>query len=228
MNEVVDQSISECRRCGTCCIQGGPSLHLEDKDLLSNGTINLEQLVTIRKGEMAHFPLREEPEPIERELIKIAGKGKEWECVFLEQDEKLCTIYENRPVECRLLECWNTSELENVAGKNTLTRADIIAPEQPISEFIRIHELKCPVPAPDKIRMALSSEEEGAKVIAELTELVHMDLAIRAEAVGKFKIPLPIELLYFGRPIHIILNAHGLSVIEQDGAIQIAVPDRKL
>jgi Fe-S-cluster containining protein len=228
MNEVKDQSISECKRCGTCCMQGGPSLHLEDKNLLANGPIKLEHLITIRKGEMAHFALHDEPVPIMQELIKIAGKGKEWECTFLEHDEKLCTIYEHRPLECRLLECWNTSELENVVGQNTLTRADIIASDNPINEFIRLHELKCPIPEPYKIRTALSSEEEGAEALAELTELVHRDLAVRAEAVGRFNISLPLEILYFGRPIHIILNAHGLCAIEKDGIIHISKQDKRL
>ena len=228
MNEVKSQSISECKRCGTCCIQGGPSLHLEDKDLLENGPIKLEQLITIRKGEMAHFALHDEPVPIMQELIKIAGKGKEWECTFLEHDEKLCTIYEHRPLECRLLECWNTSELETVVGQNTLTRGDVIASDNPINEFIRFHELKCPVPAADKILMALSSGEEGQGVLTELTELVRRDLAIRAEAVEKFNIPLPLEMLYFGRPIHIMLNAHGLCAIEKDGIIHISKQDKRL
>jgi len=225
MNEDVDQTQSECKRCGTCCIKGGPSLHLEDKDLLTDGHIKLEHLVTIRKGEMAHFPLREEPEPITQEMIKVGGKGKDWECGFWDPDTKLCTIYEHRPLECRLLECWDTSELENVVGKNYLTRADIIAPDDSINEFIQFHELKCPVPAPDKIRMALSPEGEGPDVLAKLTELVHRDLVVRAEAVGSLDIPLPLEIFYFGRPLHIVLNAYGLCATEKDGVIQITKQD---
>jgi Fe-S-cluster containining protein len=228
MNEVVNQSLSECKRCGTCCIKGGPSLHFEDKDLLTNGSIKHEHLVTIRKGEMAHIPLCEEPAPLTQELIKIGGKGKDWECTFFDRDQNLCTIYEHRPLECRLLECWNTSALEDVVGQDTLTRADIIDPDNPIGDFIRFHELKCPVPAPDRIRLALSSEGEGPEVLAGLTELVHRDLAVRAEAVGRFHIPLPLEILYFGRPIHIMLHAYGLSAIENDGIIQITVQEKKL
>lgn len=225
MKESTDQSISECKRCGTCCIKGGPSLHLEDKELLEKGHIKLEQLITIRKGEMANSPLQEEPEPIAQELIKIVGKGKEWECTYLKQDEMLCTIYENRPLECRLLECWDTSALENISGQNILTRADIISSDNPINEFIRYHELKCPVPTPEKILMALSSGEESDQALAELTELVQRDLFIRAEAVGRLNISLPLEIFYFGRPIHVMLNAHGLRAIEKDGAIQITKQD---
>jgi hypothetical protein len=72
--------------------------------------------------------------------------------------------------------------------------------------------------------VALSSGEEGAKATVELTELVRADLAIRTAAVSRFDIPLPIEIFYFGRPIHIMLKAQGLSVIEKDGIIQITAP----
>ncbi len=221
MNGIMHQYKSECKRCGTCCIKGGPSLHLEDKGLLTSGHIKIEQLITIRRGEMAYLPLHDEPEPTTKELVKIGGKGKDWECTFLKRDEMLCTIYEHRPLECRLLECRDTSALESIAGQNSLTRADIIASDNPINEFIQFHEVNCPVPAPDQIRMALSSEEES-KVLARLTELVCRDIAVRAEVVGRFDIPLPVEIFYFGRPIHIMLNAYGLCAIEKDGVIQIA------
>jgi len=122
-----------------------------------------------------------------------------------------------------MLQCWEPSALEEVVGKNTLTRADIIDPNNPVSVLIRFHELKCPVPAPDRIRTALSAEAESPAALAELTELVRMDLAIRAEAVTRLDIPLPLELFYFGRPVHVLLNAHGLSAVEEDGVIQLSI-----
>ena len=128
MNEAENEFISECKRCGTCCMKGGPSLHHEDRDLLTNSPIKYEHLITIRKGEMALMPRQDEAEPVVQELIKIAGKGKEWECTFWDPVHHLCTVYEQRPLECRLLQCWEPSALEEVVGKNTLTRADIIDP----------------------------------------------------------------------------------------------------
>ena len=221
MKQAKDPPISECQRCGTCCVKGGPSLHVEDTHLLTNGHIKHEQLITIRKGEMALSPSHEEPEKITQELIKVVGKGKEWECVCYDRDGNRCAIYEHRPLECQVLECWDTSELESIAGQNTLTRADIIEPDNPISEFIRLHDLKCPVPEPHQIRAALSSEEDGPEALEKLTELVQVDLFIRAEAVKKFDMPLSLELFYFGRPIHVMLNAHGLYAVEKDGTLQI-------
>jgi Fe-S-cluster containining protein len=198
---------------------------MEDKELLKKGHIKLEQLITIRKGEMANLPMQDEPEPIAQELIKIVGKGKEWACIYLQRDEMECTIYENRPLECTLMECWDTSSLENVVGQNTLTRADIIPSDNPINEFIKYHELKCPVPAPERIRTALSSDEESTQALAELTELVQRDLFVRTQAIERLNLSLPLEIFYFGRPIHVMLNAHGLRAIEKDGTIQIIKQD---
>jgi Fe-S-cluster containining protein len=42
-----------CRRCGTCCEKGGPSLHREDRPLVDNGQIPVRHLFTIRRGELA-------------------------------------------------------------------------------------------------------------------------------------------------------------------------------
>lgn len=47
-----------CRRCGTCCIKGGPSLHREDLPLVEEGRIRVQDLVCIRSGEMAYDPRR--------------------------------------------------------------------------------------------------------------------------------------------------------------------------
>lgn len=220
-NETVTKSLSRCKRCGTCCKKGGPVLHREDKSLLNGGPIKYEQLISIRKGEMAFLPLHDEPEPTAQELVKISGKGKNWECTFFNRQKNSCAIYDHRPLECRLLQCWETSALEAIVGHNTLARVDIITRDNPVMEFIQHHELECPVPRPDKLHIALSSEPEGLEALAELTELVRKDLAIRADAVMRFNIPLSLELFLFGRPLHTILNVYGLSVIENDGHIQI-------
>jgi hypothetical protein len=208
-------------------MKSGPSLHLEDKALLTDGPIKREHLISIRKGEMAFSPGHDEPDSTIREFIKISGKGKSWECLFLDRDGNECLIYEHRPLECRLLECWDTSALEDVAGQYLLTRADIIEPDNPVNGFIRIHDLKCPVPELEMIRSAMSPGDEGSEALAELTELVNLDLAIRVEAVHKLDLSMPLELFFFGRPIHIMLKAHGLYAVERNGVVQITtrLPD---
>ncbi|MFH1015025.1 MAG: YkgJ family cysteine cluster protein, partial [Nitrospirota bacterium] len=137
------ENITACIRCGTCCRKGGPALHKEDKKILLEGHISYHHLITIRKGELAFTPLSSKPEPVKQELVKIAGKGKSWACLFYEKKQSSCAVYEKRPLECRLLKCWDTAQLLAIVGKDTLTRADIISADDPIMRFIRTHEKEC-------------------------------------------------------------------------------------
>jgi Fe-S-cluster containining protein len=210
MTQTTTSSISQCKRCGTCCRRGGPSLHADDKGLLLEGVIRYEHLISIRKGEMAFHPLEDEPAAIPQELVKLKGKGRLWECMFFSESDKSCSIYERRPLECRLLQCWEPSAVESIAGQGTLTRFELIPNDDPILDYILRHEQECPVPEERTFCLASSPRPEGKEALAELTALVCRDLAIRYDAVRRFDIPLPLELFYFGRPIHTMLGAFGL------------------
>jgi len=69
-------------RCGTCCRKGGPVLHHEDKKILREGHIGYQHLITLRIGERAYNPVKEMPETIPTELVKIADKGFDRSCLF--------------------------------------------------------------------------------------------------------------------------------------------------
>lgn len=203
---------NECIRCGTCCLKGGPTLHQEDKRTLLDGHVGYQHLVTIRRGELVFDPLVGAVKPVHRELVKVRGKGKDWTCYFFDEKISSCTIYEHRFLECRLLKCWDPSELVSVTGKNTIVRADIINPTDPIMEIIQMHEQECPY---DKVLELISNLSRGAdksRILAKLTELVSRDLAIRSYAISELGLREEFELFIFGRPLFKTLNAHGISV----------------
>ncbi len=203
------ENIPHCTRCGTCCQKGGPALHEEDKKILLAGHIRHERLITIRKGELAFSPLSGRLEPIQKELIKITGKGKKWSCCFYDEEKSACTIYEHRPLECRLLKCWDTAQLLAVVGKDTLTRAGIISADDPIMKFIRTHEKECSIEMAEDIISVLLKKNDDAQSVAKLTTLAHQDLAIRSRAITEFRLSLEAELFIFGRPLFKILSARG-------------------
>lgn len=203
---------NECIRCGTCCLKGGPTLHHEDKRTLLHGHVGYQHLVTIRKGELVFDPLVGAVKPVHRELVKVRGKGKDWSCCFFDEKISSCTIYEHRFLECRLLKCWDPSELLSVMGKNTIVRADVINPTDPIMEIIQMHEQECSY---DKVLELISNLSRGAdksKILAKLTELVSKDLAIRSYAISELGLREEFELFIFGRPVFKTLNTHGISV----------------
>jgi Fe-S-cluster containining protein len=217
------RNITSCLRCGTCCTKGGPTLHSEDRQLLLEGNIRTGHLITIRKGEPAYTPDCEELLPVEHEFVKIAGKGKGWECLFLDKKTSSCMIYSHRPLECRILKCWDTHELLSVIGKDLLTRADIIDPADPILKLIEVHEKKCAIAEMESILASLAEKKDETKALKKLEELVQEDLSIRAGAVSEFGLPLDVELFVLGRPLFKLLGGRGISVQEKNGRIHLSV-----
>lgn len=205
---------NECIRCGTCCQKGGPVLHHEDKKILRAGHIGHKHLVTIRKGELARNPVNDLLEPVHQELIKVRGKGDDWTCCFYDEKESSCSVYEHRLLECRLLKCWDPSELLSVIGRNTIIRADIINPDDPIIEVIETHERECPY---DEIESSIDSilrERDKSKNLEKLTQLVNKDLSIRYYALSELGLNKDFELFIFGRPLFKILSERGLPFRE--------------
>lgn len=215
-------NISHCQRCGTCCKKGGPALHETDRHLLLSGHIGYHQLTTIRKDEPAFSPLSGKIEHVPREFIKVSGRGKTWVCCLFDETGPSCSIYENRPLECRLLKCWDTADLVSVIGKDSLTRFDLIDPENPLLDIIRSHEEECSVLKVEALISALLKNPGSTEILAELEKLVCNDLIMRSRAVAEFGLTLPVELFFFGRPLFKHLGVRGISVQQDNGTIRIS------
>lgn len=213
----------ECDRCGTCCTNGGPALHNGDMVLLQDNWLNPEHLITIRKGEPVFSPTADKPEPAVSEIIKIKGQGVEWTCLFFHENDATCEIYEHRPLECSLLKCWDTDELEKIAGKNLLNRRDIIAPHDPVLAFVEIHDEKCGLEKLAHLLAALNKKDSQQQVLTDLTSLVNTDLTIRSQACARFGLSLDLELFFFGRPLFKILNQFDLVMHEHNGVFRMSL-----
>ncbi len=213
---------TECDRCGTCCTKGGPALHIEDKLLLHNKLLKSEHLITIRKGEPVFSPASENPEPAESEIVKIKGKGREWICFFYLDNYAGCAIYNNKPIECSLLKCWDTADLENVAGKDLLSRFDIIYQDDPLLPFIKDHEEKCSLENLGALLSSLQDDNTKMQALNKLTGLVNTDLILRTKACKKLHLSLQLELFYFGRPLFKILEELGITMHSQNGVYRLS------
>ena len=208
----------QCRQCGACCRKGGPALSREDLDLVRHGHIRHDQLVTIRQGETGYNPATGRLEPVVVELLKVRGKGgASWTCLFFAEEENGCTIYAHRPATCRILKCWQPEALLATIYQNTLRRADLINPHDPILAEIERHEQACP----GRVFTNLLAETKNSENMARLGEMVRADLTIRGEIARQIGLSLEMEFFLFGRPLFKQLAGSGIECVEEGGAIRL-------
>lgn len=219
----MNEERNECEMCGTCCENGGPALHLEDADLIKNGDLPFDKLITIRKGELVFKPNEDAPKAASCELIKIAGTSRAWQCFFFDEKDKKCMIYTSRPLSCRTLECWNTKAVEELVEKDALCRFDLIDEKEPIYKMIREHEAQCPCPDFMQLQKNITAKELSS--LESLENQVNEDIRIRTTAVQKLKITLAEELFFFGRPLFQLLQQIGIKVKEEDGRLRLRQPN---
>jgi len=205
-----------CSKCGNCCKQGGPALHIQDLELVRNGKIPVSSLITIRKGELAYNPLAEKIQPVTVELVKLVGTGRQWDCCYY--DENLgCTIYEDRPYACRVLKCWDTGEILDLVETDTLSRFDILDKDDPLIPVIQEHERLCPCDDLGFIQENLGRLPDEKK--NELEKRVRNDLRFRTRVIADFELKVNEELFYFGRPFFQLLQQLGVRISESSTGI---------
>jgi Fe-S-cluster containining protein len=191
---------SGCIRCGTCCMKGGPAFHHDDKMLIEKGIILSKYLYTIRKGEMAYDNVKRHLMPSASDIIKIKSHKGALACVFFDESEHACTIYDKRPLECRVLKCWDTREIEKIYAKNRLTRKDLVSNIAGLWDLIEDHQTRC---SHEEFHRLLKMVDGGNKdaALEEILAMIQFDTQVRELAVQKGGLDPDIVNFLFGRPI---------------------------
>ncbi len=202
--------ISECRRCGTCCKKGSPAFHHADKTLIEEGVIHSKYLYTIRKGELAYDHVKQCLEPVSSDVIKIKEKNKNRTCIFFNEHQSACTIYENRPIECRALKCWDTKELEGFYAKKRLTRKDLISEIEGLWGLIKDHQERCSYKTIQKLVDAINSNMRDT-ALQKLNEIIQFDTEIRKLVVSTAGLDAEMLDFLFGRPLIRTIQKLGLK-----------------
>jgi Fe-S-cluster containining protein len=199
---------SECQRCCTCCKKGGPAFHLEDKTLIESGIILSKFLYTIRAGEPSYDNVKNRIAPAATDIIKIKSKKNSHVCILLDESTKACTVYENRPLECRVLKCWDTAEIERIYAKDRLTRKDLFYQIKDIWNLVSDHQKRCSY----SIIQNILDDQKNAALEANLQivqEMIRYDKHIRSLLAEKGGMdPAMIDFL-FGRPLAQTIKLYG-------------------
>lgn len=221
MRDHRDTSGIACRRCGTCCEKGGPSLHLEDRHLVERGLLPAESLITFRKGEWVRDNVRGTLSPLSEEIIKIKGGApRRWTCHHYDPVQRGCRIYADRPLECRSLNCRDTRRIESIYATTRLTRRDLLATVKGLWELIVDHEARC-----SHVRVKAlvdeGTEETRFKAEAAILEMLRYDHHLRQLTVEKGGTAPGMLDFLFGRPLSATIDMHGIRLMQDGGVLRL-------
>jgi Fe-S-cluster containining protein len=199
-----------CIRCGTCCTKSSPTLCEDDFELFRKDVLTPVNTYTIRINEPAYSNVTGNVENSKSELIKIKEVPEQTACVFYDKFKKECSIYEDRPYQCRAQECWNPQALERLESKSRLNRENLLNAVGPLWDIVRRHEEQCSYE--DFGRKMAKLEATKGQTVNEIIELLSYDQHVREFAVQNFGLNEETLSFFFGRPLKDYLPAYGLKL----------------
>lgn len=199
---------TSCTRCGTCCASNSPVLLKDDLPLIISEALSYDSLYTIREGELMKSHDNETFEA-SMDFIKIKGKNGTAECIFYD-GEAGCKIYENRPAQCRIFNCWSSHEELTGLEAKRLLRKELFDSAEVLLNIMDAHEKKCSY---KKLTDALERVAQGSEdAAAEIIDMLAYDTYARPFFQEKFNIPQNAMELILGRPMMDTIKEYGFKV----------------
>ena len=218
MEYTPEKIINACQCCGTCCTKGGPALHREDRSLVADGVILLKNLFTIRRGELAYDNIQRQLIHTTDEIIKLKGRNGSWACRLLDRQNNTCRIYSQRPVECRLLKCWDSGDIETMYATERLVRKDLVGNVAGLWDLIADHEERC-----SYLKLAewvkQMQVERDRQSAARIVEAINYDIQIRKLLAEQQNLDPELLDFLFGRPLEFTFAGFGYEIKRTDGII---------
>jgi Fe-S-cluster containining protein len=189
---------------------------MADQMLIEKGAIHTRNLYTIRKGEKVRDNILNGLITADADIIKIKGTGDTWTCRFYDPANKACTIYGQRPLECRVLKCWDTKDIKALYNKERLKREDLLKDIEGLWMLIEDHGHRCSY---EKISRAIKGLEGNFQkaAVAGIMEMVRYDTEIRNLVVEKGNMEADMTDFLFGRPLTKTISMYGYRVKMADG-----------
>jgi Fe-S-cluster containining protein len=216
MEPQIDTERTHCVRCGECCLAAGPTFQKTDLTLFFDHTVQRTHLYTIRKGELVRDNIHDALKFTDQELIKLreleTGKG----CILYDGAKKACTIYDERPSQCRAFACWDDGEFEQIFSGPKANREDIIR-DPNLLRLISAHEKTCDYQViSDYVKQI---RQQGESAVKKVLKILEYDQDIRRLTHEKLGIDLRELNLLYGRPLTETISMFGLKIKQEaDGS----------
>jgi Fe-S-cluster containining protein len=210
-----------CIKCGECCSKGSPTLTLDDVSLLRKGKIGPNDVFTIRTGEVVSDNRVESTLKNQEERIKIRETADDKTCIFYQKWNRQCSIYDDRPAQCRLQECWDPKP-EAFSDLSPLTRYDLLRDTGDIWQIIQRHDERCS--HEDFSREISRLGATKGQTVEKMLELLSFDHHVREFVTQELGIDGQTLELLFGRPLSDSLHYYGLEIEEQSDGTFILRP----
>lgn len=216
-----EEMLPICAACGTCCRRSSPTLHEDDLELLRGDSIPPSKLMTLRKGEPVLTPLMERPLYLTEERVKVREKPGTTTCVFLDEDTDRCTIYHDRPLQCRAQACWDESLARELLQETPLNRQKIFAGVGVLLEVMEEHDRRCAFDVLTRGFQQLA-DSEGEDVDDVIDALAFED-HFRTTVSEQLKLPEDTQELVFGRSFRRLVRLFGYRVEDQEDGTHMLV-----
>lgn len=211
----------QCLGCGTCCLTSSPTLYAEDLERLSPEGLPRRALYALRAGERVSSAREGTSRLLERELIKLregrsgqnaAGLG----CLFLENGR--CQVYEARPLQCRVLECWSGRHAGQLAGQPRLSRVMLFEADETALALMAEYDLKLPAL---ELTKALQATAQGdAQAASQVLAMLELDHNLRSGVSQRYGYSAQDLDLMWGRSAVLVARSHGLEPrLNQEGRV---------
>lgn len=224
-----EQIDTSCKNCGICCKKGGPALHTKDAFLFKEEILRVQDVLTIRTGELVRDDMKNRLVPIPNELIKIApvygSRPDDWTCRFLTSNKR-CFLHGKHPAECRAFYCKEPEALMQLTHEERLDREAICnlinAPNWWI-ELIKTHEEH--VAYGNLAEWAIKmDDEEDCRI--KFLEAVEYDRSFRELVLEKNAANEEELYFLFGRPLLQTMVMFGFQArIGQNGISLVKMTD---
>lgn len=220
---------TSCINCGACCKKGGPALHTKDAYLFEENILHIQDVVTIRAGELVRDDMKNRLVPLPAELVKIApaanARPDDWTCRFLTSNNR-CFLHGKHPAECRAFYCKEPEALMQLSNEPRLERekiCELIKAPAYWAELIKTHEEAVSYEELGPWALKIDEDEEAR---AKFIEKVEFDRAFRELVVEKKAAPADALPFLFGRPLLQTMVMFKLAARPSETGINIVkMPD---